>query len=67
MNGKLTDIVTTICYGNITKRTRIDALEFYMDCMRNSEGSEHERYETIFFQLMDGKKVCSDCIDWFGR
>lgn len=67
MSRKLTDMVTVTCYGQTKKMTRQNALEFYMDCMRGSEGSEHERYETIFFQLMDGKKVCSDCIDWFGR
>lgn len=37
-----------------------DALDFYTDCMRNSEGSERDRYANIFFQLLDGETVCFD-------
>ena len=58
--NKLNEQVTTICYGNKTKRTRRAALEFYYIAMKNSEGSEHERYETIFFQLLEGRMTASD-------
>lgn len=54
------DIVTISCYGQIETMTRRDAIEKYLDCMRNSEGAERERYETIYFQLLDGETNCSD-------
>ena len=58
--SKLDEQVTTICYGNKRQRTRREALEFYYEAMLNSEGSEHERYETIFFQLMQGRMTATD-------
>ena len=66
MNGlavnKLNETVTIECYRQKEKKTRREALEEYYDCMKNSEGCEHERYETIFFQLMEGYMECSDQI-----
>ena len=70
MNGlafnKLNEQVKTICYKKERKHTRREAMEFFYECMRNSEGSEHERYETIFFQLLAGNMVCSDQIPFNG-
>lgn len=66
MNGlavnKLNETVTIECYRQKEIKTRREALEEYYDCMKNSEGCEHERYETIFFQLMEGYMECSDQI-----
>ena len=66
MNGlttsKLNEQVTVTCYNKTEKMTRRKALEEFYEGMLCSEGSEHERYETIFFQLLEGKKVCSDNI-----
>lgn len=43
---------------------RKDALAFYLEAMMNSEGSEQDRYTTIYCQLKEGQKVCSDEEDW---
>lgn len=57
---KSNDIVTISCYGQIETMTREEALDKYLDCMRHSEGSERERYENIYFALLDGEKLCYD-------
>ena len=54
------DYVTIICYGKTEERTRNDALSFYHDCARNSEGHEQRRYLNILDDLMAGKTVCND-------
>ena len=58
---KVLDVVKTICYG----KERIwdkkeDAIEFFVDCMLNSEGSARERYCNILFSLKANLKVCKD-------
>ncbi|MBR1414460.1 MAG: hypothetical protein IJ570_01165 [Prevotella sp.] len=69
MNGlsvsKLNEQVTITCYRQTEKKTRREALEFYYEGMLNSEGSEHERYETIFFQLLQGRMTASDQIPMY--
>lgn len=61
----LNERITIKNYGCIEETTRRDALNFYYDCMKNSEGAEHERYETIFFQLLEGNTTCSDEIAFY--
>lgn len=56
----LNERVVVKCYNDAEEMTRKDALNFYYDCMKNSEGAEHERYESIFCQLLEGKTTCSD-------
>ena len=55
------DTVTITCYGE-TKvwDSRIDALRFYKQGTEACEGAERDRYTRIVFQLLDGKKVCTD-------
>ena len=58
---KVLDVVKTICYG----KERIwdkkeDAIDFFVDCMLNSEGSERERYCNILSSLKANFKVCKD-------
>ena len=69
MNGlalnKLNEKVTTTCYNKTETKTRREALEKYYNFMKHSEGSEHERYETIFFQLLEGYIECSDEIPFY--
>lgn len=60
------DLVTVVCYGEERTMERKDALRFYLQGMMCSEGSEHERYETIFFQLSAGRSYASDELDWRG-
>lgn len=58
---KRLNYVKTICYGK--ERIfddRQEAVDFYEDCVLNSEGSEHERYLEILIDLRSGKAVCSD-------
>ena len=58
---RVLDVVKTICYG----KERIwdkkeEAIEFFIDCMLNSEGSEKERYCNILSSLKASLKVCKD-------
>lgn len=58
-------IITAECYGiKKTFRSKKAAMAFFLDCMMNSEGAEHERYESIYFQLSQGKTEVSDQINW---
>lgn len=70
MNGlavnKLNEIVTVRCYRRTRKMRRRNAMQFFYEGMKCSEGSEHERYETIFFQLLEGCMECSDEIPFYG-
>lgn len=55
------DSVTTICYGE--KRiwnSRTEAEEYFLLGICCSEGSEQERYISVYSQLQAGKNVCSD-------
>ena len=58
------DIVVVTCYNQQEVMERGLAVQKYLDCLLHSEGSEHERYETIYFQLVSGRKECSDMIDF---
>lgn len=49
------------CYGERKRWTsRREAQAFYLEAMRNSEGSEHERYAKIYCELCDGLSECTD-------
>ena len=53
--------VTTVCYGE--KRVwndREEAKAFFLEAMMNSDGSEHDRYSSIYIQLMNGLSYCTD-------
>lgn len=63
--NKLNEQVTVTCYGRSETSTRREALEEYYEGMKCSEGAEHERYETIFFQLLEGYVECSDQIPFY--
>ena len=53
--------VTTICYNRKEEWTsRIEALKFFITAALYSEGSEHERYEKIIYELKAGFKECTD-------
>ena len=54
------DIVEVTCYGITERMSRGMAVRKYMDCIMHSEGAERDRYIEIYFQLCEGKKVCSD-------
>lgn len=53
--------IITVTYGKEdTWTNRKKAMEFFMDCMRHSEGCERERYTNVYFKLMDGLTYCTD-------
>lgn len=61
---KKLNYVKTICYG--TERTfddRQEAVDFYEECVMNSEGSERDRYVEILIDLRCGKLICSDKVE----
>ena len=59
---QLNEEVTVTCYRSTTKGKRRDMIKFYLEGMRACDGSERERYETIYFQLLDGRINCSDAL-----
>lgn len=49
--------VVTICYNKKKKRpNRQDAIEFFYDGMMSTEGSESDRYQKIYGELIFGEK-----------
>lgn len=58
---RVLDVVKTICYGKERLwDKKEEAIEFFIDCMLNSEGSEKERYCNILSLLKANLKVCKD-------
>lgn len=58
------DRVTTICYGwEETWESREAAAAFFLKCMAASEGSERDRYATIYTKLMLGMTECGDGVE----
>ena len=61
MAKSTTKKVVIICYNQAEEwESRKQAKAFYMDCMFNSEGSEQERYVSIYRQLEEGQDLCID-------
>lgn len=58
--NKLDEMVDILCYNQWEHMTRREGLKKYREGMQCSEGSEHERYEKIFFDLLEGKMIASD-------
>ena len=57
--------VITVCYDERKMwKSREEAKEFFLDCMRNSEGAERERYVNVYLDLVDGKEICTDSIEY---
>ena len=58
------DSVKTICYGQERVwDSREEAKAFYLEAIAMSEGSEAERYTSIFMQLLEGCETCRDAIE----
>ena len=58
------DSVTVICYGKSEVwDSRKEAADYYLQAIAGSEGSECERYVTIYTKLLLGDTVCSDSFD----
>lgn len=53
--------VTTVCYGQRREwPSRKEAMDFFEGGILGSEGSEQERYVTIYFKLKNGATEASD-------
>ena len=57
---RLNERVDILCYNRWENMTRREGLEKYRQGMLCSDGSEHERYEKIFFDLLEGKMIATD-------
>lgn len=52
---------TTVCYGEKRNwKTMDEALEFFLEGMMSSEGSERDRYATIYAKLKNGLLFATD-------
>ena len=58
---QLNEQVDILCYNRWETMTRREGMKKYLEGMRCCEGSEQERYEKIFFDLLDGKMIATDC------
>ena len=55
------DAVKTICYNKEQVwDSREEAMQFFLDAMMGSDGSERERYAIILAKLKLGMEVCDD-------
>ena len=53
--------VTTVCYGKKQKwDDREEAMQYFLEAMMSSDGSEHDRYSGIYLQLQNGLSYCTD-------
>lgn len=59
------EMVTIVCGGQIERMTRQEGINKYYECMLCCEGSEGERYKSIYCQLMEGKTVCDDRLGFY--
>ena len=58
---KAQDSVKTICYGREEVwNSRKEAINYFLEAIVGTDGSERDRYTDIYLQLMSGKMVCSD-------
>ena len=61
MNYADSDGVTTVCYGKVQEwDDRIEARNFFLNAMMNSEGAERERYANIYFGIVRFQDYCTD-------
>lgn len=64
LNESMSDPVDVINYGELTTfNSRKEAMDFYLQCMTFSEGSERERYSMIYTDLANGEEYASDSWD----
>ena len=58
--SKLDEQVRIRCYNQWETMTRREGMEKYLEGMRCCDGSERERYQNIFFALLDGEMIATD-------
>lgn len=53
--------VTTVCKGKKQEWVnREEAMQFFLEAMMNSDGTDHDRYSGIYIQLQNGLDLCTD-------
>lgn len=53
--------VKTKCYGKVDVwESHEEAKDYFLEAMMNSDGSEHDRYSSIYIQLINGLDFCTD-------
>ena len=53
--------VKTKCYGKVDVwESREESKDYFLEAMMNSDGSEHDRYLSIYIQLINGLDFCTD-------
>ena len=57
---KCDDPVRVTCYGETRTWERADAINYYMQGIGFSDGSEQQRYANIVYQLARGAKEARD-------
>jgi hypothetical protein len=57
---QLAERVTVTCYGRKESMTREQAIDKYYEGMTCCDGSERDRYMTIYCQLLEGFRQVSD-------
>ena len=63
----MTKPVTTICYKEKREwETREEALRFFLEGVRESDGSEKARYAAICCQILDGMELATDEVPFMG-
>ena len=61
---EILDSVTTVCYGEEKVwDSRKEAKDYFLEGLKATEGSERERYATIYTKLILGKNYCTDELD----
>ena len=54
-------LIKTVCYGQERSwRSRQEAIDFFLEGIDNSEGSERQRYENIVLKLQNGETYATD-------
>ena len=56
-------LIRIVCYNHLEFwHSRKMAMDFYRKAIRNSEGSERDRYLNILWDLEDGEMLCVDSV-----
>lgn len=57
---KETNYNVYVCCNHHLQKYDEAPIDFYLDCMRNSDGSEKNRYTNIYTDLLDGSQYAYD-------
>ena len=58
------DIVTVLCYNREKRYKRSEALKEFRECMLYCDGSERDRYTSVYMGLEEGLSYVDDQWKW---